>query len=418
MSRVSKRLQHVAGSATLEINEKISALREAGVHVFDLGIGEADWPTPPQACAALARVAETGTSRYTEVQGIRPLRESVSESVNRDLTGQADRLRRPACDPYTPDDVVVSVGSKHLQYSAVLAMCDPGDEVIIQAPYWVSYVEMIRMAGVRPVVVPASAEEGFVPPVERMAGAITGNTRLVFLNSPNNPTGQVWSWKQVAGLCEVVLERENCCLLSDEIYGQLVYHGARHVSPAAYSSVMRERLILTGGLSKAYSMGGWRIGWALVKDPEIRAAILRVGANTISAAPSVTQDACVHALSTDERVEEMRRDFENRAALLNKRLNAMGLPVVPSRGAFYVFPDVSSLFGATVGGRVLNNTHDVVWALLEDAAVASVAGEYFGSDRHIRLSYVRPVDELDAACDALEAFVLRHRIAAKLPVTP
>ena len=417
MSRVSKRLQHVAGSATLEINEKISALRAEGVRVYDLGIGEADWPTPPDASAALVRAAETGTSRYTEVQGIRPVREAVCDAANRDVAAQAAEWKRSAGPPYTPDDVVVSVGSKHLQYSAVLAMCDPGDEVIVQAPYWVSYPEMIRLAGVRPVVVQAGAKDGFVPPVDRVARAITDKTRIVFLNSPNNPTGQVWAREHIAELCELILRHDNCCLLSDEIYGPLVYGETAHVSPAFYSPLLRDRLILTSGLSKAYSMGGWRIGWALVKNPEVRAAISRVGANTISSAPSVIQDACVAALGAGDRVEEMRRDFEKRAELMNRRLNAMGLPVVPSRGAFYVFPDVSSLFGATVGGRELKNTHDVVWALLEDAAVASVAGDYFGSSRHVRLSYVRPVDELDAACDAMEAFVLRHRTAAGLSVT-
>lgn len=412
MSRVSKRLQFINGSATLEINEKVAALRAAGVQVYDLGIGEADYPAPSGANDALVSVAKAGVSRYTEVQGQRILRERICRAINEMIAGQTSGQNGGDGDAYSPDDIVVSAGSKHLQYSSILAMCDPGDEVIVQAPYWVSYPDMIRMAGATPVVVSATADEDFVPPVERVAAAITDRTRLIFLNSPNNPTGQLWSREQIGGLCGLVLEHDRCYLLSDEIYGQLVYGGVEHVSPAAHSRKMRERMILTTGLSKAYSMGGWRIGYAGIADPEVRSAILRVGANTISSAPSITQDACIHAFDAADRVEKMRQDFERRANLMNSRLNAMGLSTLPSKGAFYVFPDVSPFFGAEVGGRTLRTTRDISWALLEDAAVASVAGEWFGANRHVRFSYVRPLEELEAACDALEAFVLRHRMPA------
>jgi aspartate aminotransferase len=412
MPRISKRVRNVAGSATLDINERATAMRAAGKRVYDLGIGEADYPAPREACEALAAVAAGGVSRYTEVQGTTELREAICSTVNTILGAQLVASGRPAGEAwYQPSEIVVGVGSKQLQYNAVLTLCDPGDEVVLLAPYWVSYPDVVRLADAKPVVVPSGVGEGFVPSVERIAGAITERTRLIFLNSPNNPTGQLWDARQIESLCELVLERDDLYLLSDEIYGQIVFGDATHASPAVHSPRMRERVILTGGLSKAYSMGGWRLGHACVADIAIREALLRVGANTISSAPSVTQDAALMALGAWERVEEMRADFERRAAVLDRRLNGMGLPTLSPQGAFYAFADVSSLFGAEVGGRALRSTRDVAWAFLEDASVASVAGEAFGDDRHVRLSFVRPPAELEAACDALEAFVLRCRRA-------
>jgi aspartate aminotransferase len=411
MTRISERLQQVTRSATLDINERVAELRAAGVDVYDLGIGEADYTAPQPASDALASAAAHGRSRYTAVQGTAELREAVCTAVNRMMSDQLLAAGRGG-DPdrahwYDPADVVVSVGSKHLQYSAVLAMCDTGDEVILNAPYWVSYPDMVRLAGAEPVVVPSRADEGFVPPIDRIAAAITNRTRLIFLNSPNNPTGRVWSAGQIASLCELVLSHDDLYLLSDEIYGQLVFDGATHVSPSVHSREMRERVILTTGLSKAYSMGGWRVGYAIVPDADIRDALVRIGANTISSAPSMTQEAAVHALGAWDRVEEMRADYESRAALMYKRLNGMGLPTLRPQGAFYAFADVSPLFGSVVHGRTLRTSIDVAWAFLEDAAVASVAGAAFGLDGYIRFSFVRPLNELQAACDALEAFVLR-----------
>jgi aspartate aminotransferase len=424
MPRLSIRLQSVTSSATLDINEKVTSLKKAGVRVFDLGIGESDYPVPQPACDALVDVALRRKSRYTEVQGTPELRAAICLSLNAFLLEQmsaAGRAEEPGADAwYDPSEIVVSVGSKHLQYSAVLALCDPGDEVILQAPYWVSYPDMVRLAGAKPVVVPSYADEGFVAPVERIAAAITPLTRIVFLNSPNNPTGRAWTSRQLAELCDLVLAHEDLYLLSDEIYGRLLFDGAAHFSPSLHSREMRDRVILTDGLSKAFSMGGWRVGFACVPDALVRDAFVRIGANTISSVPSVTQDAAVHALEAEERVEEMRLDFERRAALMDRRLNDMGLRTLTPQGAFYAFADVGSLFGVEIGGRVLRTTKDVAWAFLEDAGVASVAGEAFGDDRHVRLSFVRPLDELEAACDALEAFVLRCRrpSAVAAPVAP
>jgi len=313
---------------------------------------------------------------------------------------------------YGPDDIIVSAGSKQLHYSAVLALCDPGDEVIIISPHWVSYPDVVRMAGAVPVFVSATAEEGFVPPVERIAEAITERTRLIFLNSPNNPTGQTWPHENINALSELVLSHDDLYLLSDEIYAELTFGSTMHISPVIHSERMRRRTILTTGLSKAWSMGGWRIGYAGIADGAVMSAVRRITANTISSVASVTQDAAVHALEDRVHVSGMRADFSKRAALVSGRLNRMGLATHAPHGAFYAFADVSCLFGAEVAGRRLESSADVAWAMLHEAHVAGVAGKAFGDDTHVRFSYVRSGDELTAACDALEAFVLRYQRAS------
>ena len=414
MGHVSERLKQIAPSATLAISEKVAELRAAGKHVHDLGLGEADYPTPEVVTRGLHKVEASGVSRYTEVQGTKELREAVSKALatcfHMPPPSKNSRVHTCGNDPtYDPDEVIVSAGSKFLLYSAVLATCDQDDEVILLAPYWVSYPDLVRLAGARPVVVQSTREEGFIPPIERIARAVNDRTRLIFVNSPANPTGQVWSQGQLKALSDLVLSHDDLYLVSDEIYGLIVFGKNMHYSPASFSEEMRRRTILTSGLSKAYSMGGWRIGFAAVADEQIRAAMLRIAANTISSVPSVTQDASVHAFKAWKRVAKMRADFERRAAVMDRRLNGMGLNALAPKGAFYVFADVSSLFGAAVNGRSLQSAGDVSMAILEEANVASVAGEEFGNDSHIRLAFVRPVPELERACDALEAFVSRFR---------
>jgi len=393
----------VGTSATFEVSRAVARLKGAGEHVFDLGLGEADYPAPRAALDALAAVAATGRSCYTSVNGTLELRRAAARSINGMLYRQSSvSSYYPS---YSPDDIVISAGSKHLQYSAVLSLCDPGDEVILFSPYWVSYPDVVRMAGAVPVVVPSASEDGFVPPVERIAAAITDRTRLIILNSPSNPTGQLWSAQLVDGLCDLVLAHDGIYLLSDEIYAQLVYGDAVHHSPVAYSREMRDRTIVTTGLSKAFSMAGWRVGYAAVSDCDVRSAMLRVGSNTISCVSSVIQAAAVAAFDDRARLDEMRIDFEDRARLMQRRLREIGIPAMPPQGAFYIFADVSGLFGRTLGSRTLRTTRDVSMALLERARVASVAGEAFGDNRHIRFSFVRPLDELEAACEAIESFV-------------
>ncbi len=409
MAPISKRVREITASATLEISETVAKLRASGVVVHDMGLGEADYPAPRAACEALVQVAANGMSRYTQVQGTPQLRRAVARSLNRMFYRQTAGNDYLPC--YGPGDIIVSAGSKHLHYSTVLSLCDPGDEVIIFSPYWVSYPDVVRLAGAVPVVVSATAQEGFVPPIERIAEAITERTRLIFLNSPNNPTGQTWPRENVEALCELVLSHDDLYLLSDEIYAEVTFGQTLHTSPVIHSEKMRRRTILCTGLSKAWSMGGWRIGYAGVADGALMSALRRVAANTISCVASITQDAAVGALEDRIRLSEMRTDFSRRAALVAGRLNRMGLSTLAPHGAFYSFADVSCLFGAEVAGRRLENSADVAWAMLHDAHVATVAGRAFGDDAHVRLSFVRSGDELEAACDALEAFVLRNQRA-------
>ncbi len=408
MSRISSRARAIAPSATLAIAERVAELRARGVTVHDLGLGEADWPASAVASERLARIARTGRSRYTAVQGVLDLRRAAARWFNRSFFRQT---RGAGYVPVaTPDEVVVGTGSKYLLYAAVMALCEPGDEVVLLAPYWTSYPDVVRLAGAVPVVVPTDADEGWVPPVERIADAMTPRTRLVLFNSPSNPTGRVWPVDRVMALCEAILERDDVYLLADEIYGELVYGAARHVSPVTHSPRMHRRTIVSTGLSKAWSMGGWRVGVALVADPELRRAIVRINGATISCAPSAIQDAAAVAFDDDAHVAALRADFAGRAAIAARRLAAMGLRAYPPEGAFYAFADVTPLLGAVVDGRTLRTPSDVAMALLEDAHVACVGGEAFGDGRHVRLSFVLQPDALEAAFDALEAFVLRHRV--------
>jgi len=415
MTPLSRRVCSIAPSATLEISETVSQLRVAGIHVHDLGLGEADFPAPAAASEALARIAASRQSRTTEGQGAIELRRAIARSLNRtfyDQTGGNDHL---PC--FGPNEVLVGAGSRHLQYTAIQALCDPGDEVLLFAPYWESYLDRVQMADATPVVVSAGPETGFIPSIDDIEAAITERTRLVFLNSPANPTGRVWTRSQIGELCELILAHDGVYLVSDEIYAGLVFDGARHVSPVTYSERMRARTILTSGLSRTHAMGGWRVGYAAIADRELMAGMRRIAASTISCLPSIIQDAAVHALEDRSHVCGMRIEFERRARRFNHRLNAMGLPALPTQGGFHAFADVSSLFGAEVHGKPMHTSLDVARALLADARVACVAGEAFGDPGHIRFSFVRPLTELDAACDAIEAFVLRHRSAA-LSTTP
>jgi aspartate aminotransferase len=413
MTALSRRVRNIGPSATLEISETVAKLRAAGTHVHDLGLGEADLDAPAPACDALARIARTRRSRYTEVAGAIELRRAITRSLNRSFFDQTSGdTYMPG---YGPDEIIVGAGSKHLQYSAVQALCNPGDEVILLAPYWVSYPDMVRMADATPVVVDSGPDDGFVPSIDDIAAAITPRSRLVFLNTPGNPAGQVWTRRQVGELCDLVLAHENLILVSDEIYSGLVFGDARHVSPVTHSERMRRRTILTAGLSKTHAMGGWRIGYAAVADGEILRGMKAVAACTVSCAPSLIQDSAVHAIEDRAHVCAMRIEFERRARHFGERLGAMGLPALPTRGAFYAFADVRALFGAEVQGRPLESSHDVAMALLDDARVASVPGECFGAPGFVRFSFVRPLEALDAACDAIEAFVLRYRRVSPEP---
>ncbi len=406
-TRISNKVQSITPSATLDINEVVTKLRSENVKIYDLGLGEADYPTPEIVTSGLHAVEQTRVTRYTEVAGTPQLRKAISDALSTCFHRPPTQSGQGCGNDlfYSPYEIIVSSGSKHLLYSTVLSLCNPGDEVILLAPYWVSYPDICKLADAKPIIVSAGVEENFIPPAERIEKSISNKTRLIFLNSPNNPTGQVWNLKQIKALADVILNYNNIYLLSDEIYGLITFEDTPHISPATLSDEMKERTIVTNGLSKAYSMGGWRIGFAATSNIDIMDSLLKIAANTISSVPSITQDASINAFKAWDRVEKMRKDFQSRANVIHNRLNEIGLRTVSSKGAFYVFPDVSKLFGKKINGKTIKNSTDVSKVILEFAHIASVPGIAFGNDNHIRLSFVRKVSEIEEACDALERVI-------------
>lgn len=410
--KLSDRIDNVYPSATLQINELVFELKKANKKVFNLGLGEPDYPAPEIVTEGLHEVEQKGFTRYAEVAGTPELRNAIVQALSTCFHKAPSKdSETNSCGNelnYNSNQIIVSTGSKHLLYSTILALCNPKDEVILQAPYWVSYPSMVSLADAKPIVVKATVDEDFIPPAESIERAITDRTRLVFLNSPNNPTGQMWDNKQLKELLDVIIPHKNLYLLSDEIYGLISFDNFKHFSPAVFSEEAKERVILTSGLSKAYSMGGWRIGFAAITNELLYDGILKIIANTISSTSSITQDASVHAFKAWERVESMRKEFQERRNVMVNRLNSMGLPTFKPKGGFYIFPEVSKFFGKTIKGKEITSSKDVSLAFLNHAQIASVPGSAFGDDNHVRFSFVRPLDELNEACDSLEAFTNKY----------
>jgi len=351
----------------------------------------------------------TTLSRRANPIGAIELRRAISRSLNRSFYDQTDGYAY--LPSYGPEEIIVSTAPSHLQAAVAGALCRPGDEALLFAPYRESYPGMVRMAGATPVVVSAGSEAGFVPSVDAVEAALTTRTRLVFLNCPGNPGGRVWTRTQIGDLCDLVLAHDGLYLVSDETCAGFVYGEARHFSPVIHSERMRQRTIITSGVSRKRGSRGWRIGYAAIADTELMAGVRTAARRVVSSLPSATQGAAARALEDRARACAMRIEFERRAGHLTRRLCAMGLPTLPVQGGFYAFANVSSLFGAKIEGVTLQSARDVATALLGDARVASVAGECFGTPDYIRLPFVRPMEALDATCDAIEAFALRHRPA-------
>jgi aspartate aminotransferase len=376
---LADRLKTLAPSSTLAVQAKAKELRARGVDVISFGAGEPDFDTPERIKDAAAQAMRRGQTKYTEVGGVPELRAAVCSKLKRD-NGLA----------YEPADILVSVGAKHTLFNLVVALVNPGDEVLVPSPYWVSYPEQVRLVGGVPVEVPTSEATGFDLDPERLAAAITSRTKLLVLNSPNNPTGAVFSAAALEAVARLAVER-NVWVVSDECYEALTFEG-RHVSVASFGPEIKARTIVVNTCSKAYAMTGWRIGYAAGPRELIR-AMTDVQSQVTSNASSIAQWAAVEALSgTQDEVAKMAGEFDRRRRLIIAGLNALpGVRCVMPKGAFYAFANVSGLFGRTWrrrdGALTLKSSLDVAGFLLEEARVAVVPGKDFGSDSHVRLSY-------------------------------
>ena len=394
-SSVSKRMTRLSPSMTFAMNQMSNDLKAKGIDIVNMTLGEPDFNTPEHVKAAACTALEENYTHYTPVGGSLSLREAIS-----------DKLQKENGLAYGPAEILVSNGAKQSLCNVVMALIDDGDEVIIPAPYWVSYPEMVLLAGGTPVYVDTGIEQGFKMTPEQLEKAISPRTRMVILCSPSNPSGAVYSREELKALAEVILRHGNLLVLSDEIYEHLNYVGA-HASIASCEG-MRERTVIINGVSKAYAMTGWRIGFLAAPKWIVSACSMLQGQYT-SGPCSVSQKAAEAAWRGSQAcVEEMRQAFERRRNLLVGLLRDIpGLEVDVPDGAFYLFPKCSSFFGKTDGTRVINTSTDLAMYLLERGHVAIVGGDAFGAPEYLRLSYATSEENIvEAAKRMAEALAL------------
>ena len=395
MNQLSDRLNRLSPSATLAMSQKSAELKAQGIDIINLSVGEPDFNTPDHIKEAAKKAVDDNYSRYSPVPGYPALRQAI-----------ADKLKRENGLDYALSQIVCSNGAKQSVCNAVMALVGEGDEVIIPAPYWVSYPQMVLMADGTPVYVEAGIEQDFKITPEQLEAAITPRTRLLILCSPSNPTGSVYSAEELEGLAAVLRRHENVIVLSDEIYEHINYVG-RHASIASCPG-MKERTVLVNGVSKAYAMTGWRIGF--IAAPEwIAKACNKLQGQYTSGPCSVSQMAATAAFAgPQECVEEMRRAFERRKELIVKLAKEVpGFEVNDPHGAFYLFPKCSAYFGKKCGDRVINNSMDFAMFLLEEAHVATVGGDAFGSPECFRMSYATSDENIVEALRRIKEAVAR-----------
>lgn len=378
---LSQRALNAAPSPTLAITAKANALKAQGKDVVSFGAGEPDFDTPQNVKDAAVAALERGDTKYTPSSGTVALKEAIIEKLKRDngLT-------------YSRNEIIVSCGAKHSIYNLMQALLDPGDEVIIPAPYWVSYPEQVKLAGGTPVVVTADETTGFLSTAAQIEAVLTPKTKMVVINSPSNPTGAVYTPAALRDIAELCAGR-GIYLMSDEIYEKILYTGNEFVSPASFSNEIKQLTITINGFSKAHSMTGWRLGYAAA-DLDIVAAMSKIQDQSTSNPTSIAQAAGVEALSgPQDAVETMRQAFQERRDWIVPALNAIpGVECQTPGGAFYVFPNVSSVYGRnwTPEGdtpRTIGGSDDFAAYLLEKYEVAVIPGSGFGTDANIRLSY-------------------------------
>ena len=385
MAQLSDRLKRLAPSETLAMSQKSSELKAQGIDVINMSVGEPDFMTPNHVKEAGKKAIDDNYSKYSPVPGYLFLREAISR-----------KLKKENNLDYTPSEIIVGTGGKQGVCNTVLALVNPGDEVIIPAPYWVSYPQMVKLASGVPVVVPAGIEQDFKITAEQLEEAITPKTKLIILCSPSNPTGSVYSSEELETLAKVVLAHEDLFILSDEIYEYINYIGGH--SSIASCSGMKERTIICNGVSKAYAMTGWRIGW--VAAPEwIAKGLNKLQGQYTSGTCSVSQMAAVGAYEGDQTcVAGFREAFQRRRDLIVSLAKEIpGLEVNVPQGAFYLFPKCSSFFGKSYGKHVINTSSDLAMYILEEGGVAIVGGDAFGSPDCFRLSYATSDENIKEA---------------------
>ncbi len=391
---LSQKAMGISASPTLAIDSKYKEMKAEGIDVIGFGCGEPDFDTPQNIKDAAIKAIVDGQTKYTPASGTLALKKAICAKLLRDngLT-------------YTPDCIVVSNGAKHALLNAFNAVINPGDEVIVPAPYWVSYTEMIKMADGTPVIIQTKEEDKFKITAKELEDAITPKTKAIVLNSPSNPTGMVYSKEELKEIADVIVKHD-LYVIADEIYEKLIYGDYKHYSIASFNEEIKKRTIIINGVSKSYAMTGWRIGFSAA-TPKITKVMANMQSHAASNPSSVSQVAALEAYQGDQSaVEEMRKKFEQRREFMVNRINSIkGVSCTMPDGAFYVMMNIKELIGKEIQGKVIKNSEDFCSLLLEKSLVALVPGSGFGAEGYVRWSYATSTENIKKGLDRLEQFL-------------
>ncbi len=392
---LSSRIASVSASATIAITARAKEMKSQGIDVVSFGAGEPDFDTPEFIKEAAKAALDAGDTKYTPQKGA-ALLQAIS-----------DKLKKDNGLSYETSEITMAFGGKNALYVAFQALLDPGQKVLIPAPYWVSYTEQVKLAGGEAIVLPTELEAGFKITADQIRQA-PADARILVLNSPCNPTGETYSPQELQAIAQAVLERDELLVFSDEIYEKLVYGDTRFVSFPSLDARLKDRTVIFNGLSKTYSMTGWRLGWAAGPSEAI-GAMKRLMSHATTNPVSFAQAASLAAYTDprgEEIIEQRRQEFEKRAGYIHERLEAIsGIRCLPATGAFYVFPDVSAHYGRTLGGIEVTDSMSFAKAALESAQVALVPGAAFGEDRCARLSFAVGTDQIAKGLDRIETLL-------------
>jgi aspartate aminotransferase len=394
MKEISRIAAGVQASTTLAVDSLAKQMKADGKNVIAFGTGEPDFDTPENIKEAAIRAIRSGETKYTPAAGIVSLKKAA-----------AARLKADCGVDYAPEQIVIASGAKHNIFAALMCLINPGDEVIVPAPYWVTYTEAVKMAGGVPVIVNAQEADGFKITAAQLEAAVTPKTKLLIINSPSNPTGMLYSKAELQALADVCVKHD-LYILSDEVYYRLVYDNNFFTSMASLGEDVKARTILVNGVSKSYAMTGWRIGFT-ASSRELATVMSNYLSHSTSAPSTISQYAALEALSgPQDTVEEMRRVFQERRDYIVRRINAMeGVSCLTPEGAFYVMLNISKLKGKTLGGRVINDADDFSLAFLETGLVAAVSCVGFGAPDFVRFTYAASMENIKEGMDRLERFI-------------
>lgn len=392
--KLSKKAEDISPSITLAITAKAKELRESGVDVISFGAGEPDFNTPSNIIEAAYKAMKEGKTKYTATSGIKELKEEICKKFLRD-----NGLN------YDLEQIIVCTGAKQCLADAFMAILNEGDEVIIPTPYWVSYPELVKIAGGVPVFMEGSIKNHFKYEIEKLENIVTSKTKAIIINSPNNPTGTIYNKEELLELAKFA-ENHNLIIIADEIYEKLIYDGERHISIASLTDYAYNNTIVINGLSKAAAMTGWRIGYAAA-NKEIIKLMTSIQSHMTSNTNSITQYAAIEALSnTEDSLNKMVKEFDNRRKYMIKRLDSIkGINYILPKGAFYIMVNVSGVYGKSINGEKITDSLSFSKELLKEENVAVIPGIGFGLDDYIRLSYATSMENIENGIDRIEKFL-------------